>query len=76
LRDEPNLGIDYNNLSQIYKSRGQLEEAEKWLRKAIGIAERLGDEPNLAIDYNNLCTIYQARGRLDRSSTGVRRVFY
>ena len=29
----------------IYQARGQLEEAEKWLRKAIDINERLGDEP-------------------------------
>ncbi len=72
-RDEPNLAVDYNNLSQIHQSRGQLEEAEKWLRKAIEIGERLGDEASLATRYNNLSQIYDARGQLQEAEKWLRK---
>src|SRR2546428_13024126 len=63
----------YNNLSQIYKARGQLEEAERWLRKAIEIDERLGNEPALAIRYNNLSQIYKAWGQLEEAERWLRK---
>jgi len=40
--DEPNLAIDYNNLCAIYQARGRLDEAEKWVRKAISLMEPKG----------------------------------
>lgn len=63
----------YNNLSQICKAGGQFEEAEKWLRKAIGIDERLEDEPNLAIDFSNLGQMNQTRGQFEEAEKWLRK---
>ena len=54
LGNEPNLAIDYNNLSQIYKARGELGEAEQWLRRALALAETKGNAAALATVRANL----------------------
>ena len=52
--DEPKLAIRYNNLSQIYQDRGQLEEAEEWLRKAVSLMEPKGSSAILVALRQNL----------------------
>jgi tetratricopeptide (TPR) repeat protein len=73
LGDEYNLAVDYSNLSLIFKDRGVLQEAERWLRKAIEIDERLGNQPQLAIRYNNLSLIHSARGELQEAERWLRK---
>jgi tetratricopeptide (TPR) repeat protein len=60
-------------LSQTYDARGDLGEAERWIWKAIEIAERLDDQPKLAIDYNNPSQIYQPRGDLGEAERWIRK---
>jgi tetratricopeptide (TPR) repeat protein len=50
-----------------------LGEAEKWLRKAIEIDERLGNEAKLGLRYGNLSQIYQAQGQLEEAEKWLRK---
>ena len=60
-------------MSEIYFARGQLEEAENWLRNYIDINERLGSERNRAIDFSNLSLIFQTRGQLEEAERWLRK---
>ncbi len=55
------------NLGLIYKTRGDLDQAETMHRKALEIEEKLGWLEGMASPYGNLGLIYQARGELDQA---------
>ena len=53
-----------SNLGRIYKTRGDLDKAEKLHRKALEINEKLGLLEGMAAEYGNLGGIFLARGDL------------
>ncbi len=55
------------NLGLIYETRGDLDEAEKMLKKALEIFEKLRHIEGMAIQYGNLGLIYRTRGDLDQA---------
>jgi tetratricopeptide (TPR) repeat protein len=61
------------NLGVIYQTRGDLDEAERWLRKALEIFEKLGRLEDMAIQYGNLGLIYRTRGDLDEAERWLRK---
>ncbi len=51
-------GHSLRNQRLIYRTRGDLDEAEKLFRKSLAIEERLGRQEGMAAAYGNLGTIY------------------
>lgn len=58
-------GIAYGNLGELYRTRGDLDMAEKMHKRALEIDERLGRKEGMAIQYGKLGRIYRRRGDLD-----------
>ncbi|MGD2086647.1 MAG: toll/interleukin-1 receptor domain-containing protein [Candidatus Aminicenantes bacterium] len=58
-----------NNLGEIFRHMGQLEQALEFLKKAMEIREILLDKqhPDLAESYNNLSLIYRDSGQLEQA---------
>jgi tetratricopeptide (TPR) repeat protein len=67
LHDNAKLGTVYNNLSGLYKARGQLAQALDNQLKAMDIAEQAGEPLSIAIACNNLGEIYFALGYQDKA---------
>ncbi len=67
--DRGAVAAAYGNLGLIYKTRGDLEQAESMHRKSLAINEKLRRKESIAIDYGNLGLIYQTRGDLDQAET-------
>ncbi|MCP4137743.1 MAG: tetratricopeptide repeat protein [bacterium] len=67
--DVTSLAGSYNNLSIIYKDRGELKKALEFQEKALEIRERVPGKnyQDLAKSYNNLSLIYKAGGELDKA---------
>jgi len=61
LQDETSVAADYNNPTMIYQARGQLEEAEKWLRKALTLTEPKGLSATLEGLKSNLEYLQSSR---------------
>ena len=57
------LATLYNNMSSLYQNMGRLDEAEKYLRKAMSILETLREsEIEIAITWSNLAGVYLSMG--------------
>jgi tetratricopeptide (TPR) repeat protein len=54
-------------LGNVYRVRGELDEAEKMQKKSLEINERLEKFEGMANNYNNLGIIYKIRGKLDEA---------
>ncbi len=72
-RDEAVQAPVYGNLGLIYRTRGDLDEAERMHRKSLAIEEKLGRQEGMASDYGNLGLIYRTRGDLDEAERMLRR---
>ena len=59
--------VAYGNLGNIYKTRGELDKAEKFYIKALSINEKLGRPEGMAYQYGSLGLIYRIRGELDKA---------
>jgi len=57
----------YGNLGLIHKTRGDLDETERLLRKSLDIDEQFGRPEDMAAAYGNLGLIHQTRGDLDEA---------
>jgi tetratricopeptide (TPR) repeat protein len=57
----------------VAQARRDLDAAEKWYRKSLEIAERLGDEHGAAITYHQLGMVAQARRDLDAAEKWYRK---
>jgi tetratricopeptide (TPR) repeat protein len=57
------MASDYGNLGAIYQTRGDLDEAERLIRKALEISEKLGRLEGVAIAYANLGLVMATRAR-------------
>ncbi len=64
-----------NNLGEVYRQLGQLDEAEEQFVQALAIEEaRLGiDDPWLAKPLNNLALVYRAQGRYPEAERNLKR---
>ncbi|MCX5636953.1 MAG: tetratricopeptide repeat protein, partial [Planctomycetota bacterium] len=54
-------------LGLLYKTRGQLDEAEEMHKKALEINEKLGQLEGMARDYGNLGLLYEERGDIEKA---------
>ena len=61
------MANDYGNLGVIYGKRGDLEQAEQMLRKALEIDEQLGRMEGMAISLANLGRIAEQRGNVTKA---------
>ncbi len=61
------------NLGLIYRTRGDLDMAEEFLRKSLDIDEHLGRREGMANQYGNLGLIYRTRGDLDKAEEFLRK---
>ncbi|MCH8148383.1 MAG: tetratricopeptide repeat protein, partial [Planctomycetes bacterium] len=73
LKDAPMEASHLSNLGLIFKRRGDLDEAEKMLRKSLEINEKLGRLEGMASDYCNLGLIFKTRGDLDEAEKMFRK---
>jgi tetratricopeptide (TPR) repeat protein len=64
--DETRASI-LDNLGNVYRIRGDLDEAEKMHGKSLESNERLENFEGIASNYNNLGIIYKTRGELDKA---------
>ena len=61
------MAIQYDNLGNLYQTRGDLDGAEELYGKALTIFEALGHKEGMATQYGNLGLLYEKRGDLDRA---------
>jgi tetratricopeptide (TPR) repeat protein len=57
----------YGNLGVVYRTRGDLGQAEPMHKKALDIHEALGHKEGMADNYGNLGVVYQTRGDLGQA---------
>ena len=64
-----------NNLANLYRSEGKLDQAEPLYRRALAIQEHLAgsDHPDLADLLYNLATVVSRQGRYDEAETLFKR---
>ena len=64
-----------NNLGEVYRQLGELDNAEEQFVQALAIEEaRLGtDDPWLAKPLNNLALVYRAQGRYPEAERNLKR---
>ena len=80
LQDQPetewtrtSIAATYHPLGITAESRGRLDEADDWYRKALTIFEDLADRPHMASTYHQLGTTAQSRGQLDEADDWYRK---
>ena len=56
------MADQYGNLGLIYRKRGDLDTAEGFHLKSLGLNEELDRKEGMANQYGNLGLIYQSRG--------------
>ncbi|MGD0552642.1 MAG: tetratricopeptide repeat protein [Sedimentisphaerales bacterium] len=66
-KDSKEVAMVLGNLGLICQKRGELDKAEKMLKKAMEINEKLGWLEGMASQYGNLRMIYLTRGDLDKA---------
>ncbi|MCX7630558.1 MAG: tetratricopeptide repeat protein [Geminicoccaceae bacterium] len=68
--DDPRLAVDLNNLGEVYRRLGRLDEAAQLLQRAIRLDEAAGGRsPALAVSLNNLGLVRLSQGRLAEAET-------
>jgi tetratricopeptide (TPR) repeat protein len=65
----PDVAIDYNNLGEAYRTKGNYDRAISYYKKSLEInIKKLGlKHPNVALSYNNLGLAYNSKGNYDRA---------
>ena len=63
--DNNQLGTCLNNISQIYKVRGDYDTALKYLQQSLLIQQEIGDKKGEGTTLNNLATTAHAKGDYD-----------
>ncbi|KAF5417184.1 MAG: Photosystem I assembly protein Ycf3 [Candidatus Methanogaster sp.] len=58
-------GAILNNISQIYRARGDYDTALKYLEESLEIYREIGDKAGEGTTLNNISQIYDARGDYD-----------
>ena len=52
-------------MGRVYYSKGQMDDALQYLKKALEIHQALEDRVGMAIDYNDMGRVYYNKGQLD-----------
>ncbi len=73
LGEQAALAMHTGNLGLIHRARGDLDEAERILRKGLEIDKKLGRLEGMASEYGNLGLIYMDRGDLDEAERMYRK---
>ena len=60
--DKAGEGATLNNISQIYKARGDYATALKYLEQSLRISQEIGNRKQEGATLNNISQIYDARG--------------
>ena len=68
-QNHPNVAIEYNNLGEAWKFKGEYDKAIDFYQKALNIfTNTFGqNHPNVAIEYNNLGEAWKFKGEYDQS---------
>ncbi|UCE90034.1 MAG: tetratricopeptide repeat protein, partial [Pseudomonadota bacterium] len=67
--DKAGEGKTLNNISQIFKARGDYDTALTYLEKSLKISQEIGDKAGEGKTLNNISQIYAARGDYDTAPT-------
>ncbi len=62
-------GATLNNISQIFKARGDYDQALTFLQQSLHIRREIGDKSGEGATLNNISQIFQARGDYDQALT-------
>jgi len=65
--NSPETASAYGNLGNLYRTRGELEDAEEMYLKSLALNEALGSKEGMASAYGNLGILYQIRGELEHT---------
>ncbi|WP_062155170.1 tetratricopeptide repeat protein [Beggiatoa leptomitoformis] len=60
--DKRGEGTTLNNISQIFRARGDYETALRYLQQSLAIRQEIGDKRGEGTTLNNISQIYDARG--------------
>ncbi|MCB9446422.1 MAG: tetratricopeptide repeat protein [Ardenticatenaceae bacterium] len=63
--DKYGEGTTLNNISQIFKARGDYDTALDFLQRSLKISQEIGDKSGEGTTLNNISQIYDARGDYD-----------
>ncbi|MDP8287900.1 MAG: tetratricopeptide repeat protein, partial [Candidatus Electryonea clarkiae] len=64
---EKDRGTTLNNIAQIHKARGELDEATKYLEMSLKIKQEIRDKRGEGTIFNNIATIHYSRGEFDEA---------
>jgi len=64
--NDPGTAITYNALGELYLTMKRLDDAEKYLTKAVKIRNPKGTVLDAAVSRENLAQLYEARGNLEK----------
>lgn len=73
--DDPRIATDLNNLAEVYRLLGRLDDAEKLYLEALELDRRrpVGNPSETATTLNNLALLYRAQKRFDEAEGLYRR---
>jgi tetratricopeptide (TPR) repeat protein/CHAT domain-containing protein len=68
-RDHPDVVMEINNLSELYRARGRYDEAELLYKRALAIDNKAFGPNHLSVgrDLNGLAGLYGTQGRYDEA---------
>ncbi|MES2847849.1 MAG: tetratricopeptide repeat protein [Bacteroidota bacterium] len=58
MKDQPHLGITYNNLGIVYKYQGNYDKAIEYYKKSMQIGEATGNQFLIAANMTNIGNVY------------------
>jgi tetratricopeptide (TPR) repeat protein len=71
--DKSGEGTTLNNISQIFKARGDYDTALDYLKRSLAISQEIGDKSGEGTTLNNIAGIYRARGDYDTALDYLKR---
>lgn len=66
--ESPEAARACTNLGLVHFTRGDLDRAEQWHRRALAIDRQLNNEEGIARDLGNLAMVPESRGELDEAT--------
>jgi tetratricopeptide (TPR) repeat protein len=67
MRNKEGLASDYDNLGDLARLRGDLEQEEELYRKGLELNEEMHNKEGLASDYDDLGDLARLRGDLEQA---------
>jgi tetratricopeptide (TPR) repeat protein len=71
--DKSGEGTTLNNISQIFKARGDYDTALDYLKRSLAIQQEIGDKSGEGTTLNNISALYHARGDYDTALDYLKR---